>query len=121
MSKKKPDSMDFKKWKKLAQISIQTGDEDQITFWREVERWAENLNAKRYAAKRLESVLLELMSITKEDVHKFYMCQGQLIELFKFSNLPGLVKDKIDEVIEGINSQNDPQQEESSLTEKFGE
>ena len=121
MSKKKPDSLDFKNWKRLAQLSIQTDDEDQIAFWRNVERWAGDINAKRYAAKRLEAVLVEIMAITKEDVHKFYMAQGQLIELFKFSNLPGLLKDKIDEVIEGINSENEPHEEEGSLTEKFGE
>ena len=101
-------------------FEIDTDDADAITFWKSVSEWADNLNAQRYASKRVHSILLQLLEVKKEDVHLFYIYQGQLAELYKFSNLPQFTTDKLNETIAEMDNKQDTAPQ-ASLVEKYGE
>lgn len=101
-------------------FKIDTDDQDAITFWKDVSGWADNINAQRYAAKRVHTILLDILEVKKEDVHLFYIAQGQLEELYKFSNLPQFTTSKLNEIIDEMDNKQDAPEKES-LVEQYGE
>ena len=106
--------------KKTHPFKIDTDDQDAVTFWKDVSEWADNLNAQRYAAQRVHSILLSLLDVKKEDAHLFFIAQGQLAEIYKFSNLPKFTADKLNEIIEEMDDKQDTTTQ-PSLVEKYGE
>lgn len=105
---------------KHAPFSIVTDDEDELQFWREINRWADDRNASRYAAKRVDSILGDLMGIAPGDEKKFYICQGQLAEVYKFANLSEFTVEKFKEIESKFTEKTDGVEPEN-LIKQFGE
>lgn len=101
-------------------FEIDTDDADAVTFWKDVSSWADNLNAQRYAAKRVHTILLGLLDVKKEDAHLFFIAQGQLAEIYKFSNLPQFTTSKLNETIAELEDKPD-ETPRKSLVEEYGE
>ena len=102
---------------KLPPLYVDVDDTDQLAYWREMAKWADDLNARRFAFEEINSVLNRLITVGNDNSEQFWVLQGYLASLNRFIRLPDMVEEKLKEVLNKIENPNGKEEELASISE----
>jgi len=97
-------------------IYIDEDSPDELVRLREMLEWSENINARRYAFERLNSLLVDNVRVSNDNSQDFYVIQGAMAEMNKFMKMSDNIGDKIDEVLAARKALTDPEPEDESMS-----
>lgn len=70
-------------------------DPDRITFWRNMLKWAGDVNARKFAFEQVNKVLVRMIGVKPENMQDFYILQGCLAQLNAFLRLPSIIEQEL--------------------------
>lgn len=103
-------------WPKT-ELYIDHDDADEISFWQDVYKWAQNENAQRWAFKEINSLLNELVKVTAAESHKFWGVQGAIEQMSRFMNLSDHIEQKLAQVRADNKSKQKKETEPDSISQ----